>query len=78
MEGEKEKYAISNLSLNGKKSDFGPVLFNDGLIFASARDTLKFNGKLYPRKKRPYLDFYITRPDEESCIPEKFGAGSIL
>ncbi|WP_276168365.1 OmpA family protein [Zobellia alginiliquefaciens] len=70
--GEKEKYATTNLAFNSKKSDFGPMLFNDGLIFASARDTIKANGELYPWNKQPYLDLYITRPDDPNFIPEKY------
>ncbi|WP_400071685.1 OmpA family protein [Zobellia russellii] len=69
---EKEKYETTNLAFNSRKSDFGPMFFNDGLIFASARDTIKSNGELYPWNKQPYLDLYITRPDDASYIPEKY------
>ena len=69
---QKEKYTIANQAFNSKKSDFGPMLFNDGLIFASARDTIKSNGELYPWNKQPYLDLYITRPDDARYVPEKY------
>ncbi|MBM1107737.1 OmpA family protein [Aurantibacter crassamenti] len=72
LEQEKEKYEVSNLALNGKKSDFAPVYFNDRLIFASARDSIKSNGKLYPWNKQPYLDLYVTNPNDANYIPEKF------
>ena len=72
LEQEPEKYAITNLAFNGNKSDFGPALFNDRLIFASARDTSKPKVKLYPWNEQPYLDLYITDPKDETYIPEKF------
>ena len=68
----KEKYTITNMAFNSRKSDFAPVMFNDGLIFASARDTIKTGGKIYPWNKQPYLDLYITRPDDKDYVPEKF------
>ncbi|MRI00170.1 OmpA family protein [Kriegella sp. EG-1] len=72
LELVKEKYEVSNLAFNGKKSDFAPVQFNDRLIFASARDTIKSNGELYPWNKQPYLDLYITNENDDTYIPEKF------
>ncbi|MDO6516398.1 OmpA family protein [Zobellia uliginosa] len=70
--GQKEKYEVVNQAFNSTKSDFGPMFFNDGLIFASARDTIKSNGELYPWNKQPYLDLYITRPTDASYVPEKY------
>ncbi|SIT05047.1 Outer membrane protein OmpA [Zobellia uliginosa] len=70
--GQKEKYEVVNQAFNSIKSDFGPMFFNDGLIFASARDTIKSNGELYPWNKQPYLDLYITRPSDASYVPEKY------
>ncbi|MEO9894066.1 OmpA family protein [Aurantibacter sp.] len=72
LELEAEKYEVDNLAFNSKKSDFAPVQFNDKLIFASARDTIKSNGELYPWNKQPYLDLYITNENDGSYIPEKF------
>ncbi len=69
---QKERFVIENQYFNSKKSDFGPMLFKDGLIFASARDTIKSGGELYPWNKQPYLDLYITRPNDEGFIPEKY------
>lgn len=70
--GQKEKYTTTNQPFNSRKSDFGPMFFNDALIFASARDTIKSNGELYPWNKQPYLDLYITRPEAIGYIPEKY------
>ncbi|CAM4123221.1 OmpA family protein [Zobellia nedashkovskayae] len=72
MLSQKEKYTTKNLPFNSRKSDFGPMFFNDGLIFASARDTVKSNGELYPWNKQPYLDLYITKPNNSNYIPEKY------
>jgi len=57
--------------LNGPKSDFGPVINNNHLIFASARDTAKSKGTLFPWNKQPYLDLYLTNPNDETYVPEK-------
>lgn len=70
--GQDERFAIQNMPFNSKKSDFGPMLFNGGLIFASARDTIKSGGELYPWNKQPYLDLYITKPDDRDYVPEKY------
>ena len=69
---EKEKYAVTNLPFNSKKSDFAPTYYKDGLVFASSRDTIKPHGKIYPWNRQPYLDLYITAPDHSNFIPEKF------
>ncbi len=71
ISNEKPKYSIKNLSFNSKKSDFAPYLYTNGLVFASARDTIKSN-KLYPWNKQPYLDLYITNPHQNDYVPEKF------
>lgn len=66
------KYDIQNLAFNSKKSDFAPAMRDGMLIFASARDTLTPNGKLYPWNNQPYLDLYTTDPNESRFVPEKF------
>lgn len=68
---EKPKYKIENLTFNSKKSDFAPYLYTNGLVFTSARDTAKSN-KIYPWNKQPYLDLYITNPNQKDYVPEKF------
>ncbi|WP_165750376.1 OmpA family protein [Cellulophaga sp. Z1A5H] len=68
---EKPNYTIQNVPFNSKKSDFAPYLYTNGLVFASARDTLK-SSTLYPWNKQPYLDLYITNPKQTDYTPEKF------
>ncbi|MEW2920940.1 OmpA family protein [Muricauda sp. ANG21] len=65
-------YEIQTLAFNSKKSDFAPSMYNGKLVFASARDTVKSNGKLYPWNNQPYLDLYLTHPNESNFVPEKF------
>lgn len=69
---EKEIFTVNNMGFNSKKSDFAPMPYKGGLIFASARDTIKSNGELYPWNKQPYLDMYLTQPEYSNFIPEKF------
>lgn len=69
---EGPKYEIQTLGFNSKKSDFAPSIYDDRLVFASARDTIKSSGKLYPWNNQPYLDLYITDPGESQFVPEKF------
>lgn len=66
------KYEVQNLAFNSDKSDFAPSIYDDMLVFASARDTLKSNGKLYPWNNQPYLDLYLTDPHMSQFVPEKF------
>jgi len=72
LEQEGKQYALTNLAFNSNTSDFGPVVFNDRMVFASARDTSKSNDDVYPWNKQPYLDLYITNQEDEAHIPEKF------
>lgn len=66
------EYSLMNMPFNSKKSDFAPAIYHDALVFASTRDTLKANGKLYPWNNQPYLDLYITEPSKPGFVPEKF------
>ncbi|QXP52466.1 OmpA family protein [Cellulophaga sp. HaHa_2_1] len=68
---EKPRFIIENVSFNSEKSDFAPYIYTNGLVFASARDTLK-SSKLYPWNKQPYLDLYLTNPKQTDYTPIKF------
>ncbi len=65
-------FEVQNLAFNSKKSDFAPSFYEDLLVFASARDTVKSSGKLYPWNNQPYLDLYVTNPNVSRFVPEKF------
>jgi len=52
---------IKNLELNSAVSDFGAMLFENQLIFASARG----NGKDYKWNEQPFLDLYSAQKTNE-------------
>ncbi len=58
--------------LNSKESDFGPVLYRNGLVFTSDRATSDFAGKAYGWTGNSYLRlFYANRdpaPDGVQCF----------
>lgn len=51
-------YSVKSLEVNSTKSDFGTTFYGEKVVFASSRDTTKFNQKLYSWNKQPYLDLY--------------------
>lgn len=55
----KPLYAVKNLEINSSKADFGTAFYGDKIVFASSRDTTKFNEKLYSWNKQPFLDLYV-------------------
>ena len=65
-------FEVQKLAFNSKKSDFAPSFYEDLLVFASARDTVKSSGKLYPWNNQPYLDLNVTNPNVSQSVPEKF------
>ncbi len=48
-------FEVKKININSGKSDFGAVLYNDKLYFASARNE---NSKIYGWNNEPYLDLY--------------------
>lgn len=48
-------FEVKKININSGKSDFGAVLYNDKLYFASARNE---NNKIYGWNNEPYLDLY--------------------
>jgi outer membrane protein OmpA-like peptidoglycan-associated protein/tetratricopeptide (TPR) repeat protein len=59
MSKAKPLYTVKNLDINSTKSDFGTAFYGDKIVFASSRDTTKFNQKLYNWNKQPFLDLYV-------------------
>lgn len=55
----KPLYKIKNLDINSTKSDFGASFYGDKIVFASSRDTTKFNEKLYSWNNQPFLSLYL-------------------
>lgn len=54
----KDTYKVTNLSINSEYSDFGPALYNDKLIFSSAKDTGVFVKRIHKWNGQPFLDLY--------------------
>lgn len=52
-------YTLRNLDINSSKSDFGAAFYGEKIVYASAKDTTKFNEKLYSWNKQPFLDLYV-------------------
>jgi outer membrane protein OmpA-like peptidoglycan-associated protein len=50
-----KKFVINRISVNSDRSDFGAVLYNDKLYFASARNE---DNKIYGWNNEPFLDLY--------------------
>jgi outer membrane protein OmpA-like peptidoglycan-associated protein len=81
---DKEKlFDVNKISVNSEKSDFGAVLYDDVLYFASARNE---NNKKYGWNNEPFLDIYkstlnadgtysVPTPVEE--LNTKFHEGSV-
>lgn len=52
-------YTLKNLDINSTKSDFGAAFYGEKVVYASAKDTTKYNEKLYSWNKQPFLDLYV-------------------
>ncbi|MGC4041384.1 MAG: carboxypeptidase regulatory-like domain-containing protein [Flavobacterium sp.] len=55
----KPLYTLKNLEINSTMSDFGTAFYGDKIVFASSRDSTRFNEKLYSWNKQPFLDLYV-------------------
>jgi outer membrane protein OmpA-like peptidoglycan-associated protein len=52
-------YTLKNLDINSTKSDFGAAFYGEKVVYASAKDTTKYDEKLYSWNKQPFLDLYV-------------------
>lgn len=69
LSNAKPLYNVKNLDVNSTKSDFGTTFYGEKVVFASSRDTTKFNQKLYSWNKQPYLDLYVAdRSDVDGSL----------
>ena len=59
LSNTKPLYVIKNLDINSTKSDFGTAFYGDKIVYASSKDTTKFNEKLYSWNKQPFLTLYV-------------------
>ena len=67
-----DTYDIRPAEINSPYSDFGPVFYDEGIIFASAREEVP-RGKRYSRTNSAYLDLFFSKYDENGRLgtPEK-------
>ncbi|NMH27389.1 OmpA family protein [Flavobacterium silvaticum] len=56
---EKPLYTAKLLDVNSTKSDFGTAFYGERIVYASAKDTTKYNEKLYNWNQQPFLDLYV-------------------
>ena len=56
---EKTLYTVKVLDVNSNKSDFGTSFYGQKIVYASAKDTTKYNEKLYNWNQQPFLDLYV-------------------
>lgn len=59
LANEKPLYTVNVLDANSNKSDFGAAFYGQKIVYASAKDTTKYNEKLYNWNKQPFLDLYV-------------------
>lgn len=62
--GIEPRYVLKNVSVNTKYSDFGPMYYQDKLIYSSAVDSSSFHTRIYHWNEQPFLDMYIGKLDE--------------
>ncbi|TVZ51638.1 OmpA family protein [Dokdonia sp. Hel_I_53] len=55
---QKDAYEVKPTTINSGYSDFGSILYNNKLIFASNRDTGTFRKRIHKWNGQPFLDIY--------------------
>lgn len=80
---KQKQFEVKSLDINSDKSDFGAVLYQDQLFFASARNAAR---KTYGWNDEPYLDVYkathnvdgtITNPEPVTELNSKWHDGPV-
>lgn len=52
------EFVATPLSLNTPNADFGPAYYQDKIVFASSRDSMKLHTRLYEWNEQPYLNLF--------------------
>lgn len=60
-------YVVQKLPFNSELSDFSPMYYKDGLVFASARHNFSIIRILYNWTYSSYLDLYFAKPDDATA-----------
>ena len=58
LRNRQPQFVVTHLSLNSTLADFGPMYYQDKIVFASSRDTMKLHTRVYEWNKQPYLNLY--------------------
>jgi len=55
------QFKLKNLAINTENSDFGPMYFDNRLVYSSAIDTSHFHTRTYNWNEQPFLNFQLGR-----------------
>ncbi|MEM9078363.1 MAG: OmpA family protein [Bacteroidota bacterium] len=58
LRNRQPQFVVTHLSLNSTLADFGPMYYQDKIVFASSRDTMKLHTRVYEWNQQPYLNLY--------------------
>ncbi|MCT4590691.1 MAG: OmpA family protein [Carboxylicivirga sp.] len=61
-----ERYLIEDVDFNSRQSDFGAIVFDDKVLFASAREVDVVIRREYAWKETPYLNVFSAKVKEDS------------
>ncbi len=61
-------YAMQKLEINSDNSDFGAALYNDGIVFASARKSSSLFERRYSWTDKPFHSLYYSKGLENNFI----------
>ncbi|MFL1896290.1 OmpA family protein [Aquimarina sp. 2-A2] len=53
------QFVLRNLSINTKFSDFGPMFYNEKLVYSSAADTSNYTTRRYHWNQQPFLNLLV-------------------
>jgi outer membrane protein OmpA-like peptidoglycan-associated protein/tetratricopeptide (TPR) repeat protein len=66
-------FNVKKISINSGQSDFGPVVYNNGIVFASARENIENEDKKHVKSDEPFYYLYYARgTDDNFKKPEVF------
>ena len=71
-------YAIEKLSINSNHSDFGPVVYDNGLVFASARNRIEMVQRTHQWTGRPFYSIYYAKGADRIFKEPKIFTHSIM
>lgn len=64
------KYSVRLSEVNSPEADFSPTFFEDGIVFASAREKKGMFKPVYNWDNSYFLDLYYARLDEDKLVGE--------